>query len=298
MEKWAEDVFASFGDDEAPAPRSNGKGNGQAAVGQKGPENGPKRAGYLNGSNGAYQHRADGTRSPALISRKASIITPEKVDWLWPGRLARGKQTCFAGEPGTGKSQLSISIIAAITTGGDWPCGEGRAPIGNAIILSAEDGAADTIVPRLMAAGADLDRVHIISAVRNPGRGDNRTFNLQTDIELLERKIAEIGEVGIVNIDPVSSYLGKIDSHKNSEVRSVLEPLSEMADRTRVAILSVTIFPRAEPTILKRRCIGLSARSPSLARRVLPSLLSKIPRTQPAVCSCSPKAIWQRRRRA
>jgi hypothetical protein len=95
-----------------------------------------------------------------------------------------------------------------------------------------------------MAAGADLDRVHIISAVRNPGRGGNRPFNLQTDIELLERKIAEIGEVGIVNIDPVSSYLGKIDSHKNSEVRSVLEPLSEMADRTRVAILSVTHFSK------------------------------------------------------
>ena len=284
LEKCVEDVFDSFGDEEAPALHY-GNGNG---------------AGHLNGSkgNGTEKPAYDVSKSPALISRKANLIPPEKVDWLWPGRLARGKQTCFAGEPGTGKSQLSISIIAAITTGGDWPCGEGRAPIGNAIILSAEDGAADTIVPRLMAAGADLDRVHIISAVRNPGRGDNRTFNLQTDIELLERKIAEIGEVGIVNIDPVSSYLGKIDSHKNSEVRSVLEPLSEMADRTRVAILSVTIFPRAEPTILKRRCIGLSARSPSLARRVLPSLLSKIPRTQPAVCSCSPKAIWQRRRRA
>ena len=96
-----------------------------------------------------------------MISRRAASITPEKVDWLWVGRIARGKHTCIAGEPGTGKSQLSIVITAAITTSGGWPCGEGWAPLGNVIILSAEDSAADTIVPRLMAVGADLDRVHI-----------------------------------------------------------------------------------------------------------------------------------------
>jgi RecA-family ATPase len=177
-----------------------------------------------------------------LISIRASNIVPEKVEWLWPGRLARGKHTCIAGEQGTGKSQLSIAIIAAITTGGSWPCGEGQSPIkGNVVILSAEDGAADTIVPRLEAAGADLSRVVIVSAVRLDGNG-RRTFNLQTDIDKLERKISEIGDVALVVIDPVSSYLGKTDSHKNSEVRGVLEPLAEMADRTRVAVLSITHF--------------------------------------------------------
>jgi hypothetical protein len=148
-----------------------------------------------------------------------------------------------AGEPGTGKSQLSVAIIAAITTGGEWPCGEGRSPLGSVIILSAEDGAGDTIVPRLMAAGADLERVHIVSSAHDAkGR---RTISLQTDIELLERKIAEVGDVALVNIDPVSSYLGKTDSHKNSEVRGTLEPLSDMADRTRVAVLTITHFSKS-----------------------------------------------------
>ena len=192
------------------------------------------------------RHKAKGKANgiaSELISSRAGNIAPEKVEWLWPGRLARGKHTCIAGEQGAGKSTLSISIVAAITTGGSWPCGEGRSPIlGNVVILSAEDGAADTIVPRLIAAGADLDRVHIISAVRN-GNG-RRTFNMQTDIELLERKIAEIGDVAMVIIDPVSSYLGKTDSHKNSEVRGVLEPLADMADRTRVAVLSITHFSK------------------------------------------------------
>ena len=83
--------------------------------------------------------------------------------------------------------------------------------------------------------------MEIVSAVRLDGNG-RRTFNLQTDIEKLERKITEIGDVALVVIDPVSSYLGKTDSHKNSEVRGVLEPLAEMADRTRVAVLSITHF--------------------------------------------------------
>ena len=179
----------------------------------------------------------------ALVSRCAAEIPPEKIEWLWPGRLARGKHTCIAGEPGTGKSQLSIAIIAAVTTAGEWPCGEGQAPLGNAIILSAEDGASDTIVPRLLAAGADLSRVHVVSAVHDAN--GRRALNLQHDLDLLEKKIIELGNVALVVVDPVSSYLGATDSHKNSEVRGVLEPLSEMAERTRVAILSVTHFSKA-----------------------------------------------------
>ena len=94
-----------------------------------------------------------------------------------------------------------------------------------------------------MAAGADLSRVHVVSAVRNPG-GTRRALNLQHDLCLLEKEIARIGNVVLVIVDPVSSYLGKADSHKNSEVRGVLEPLSEMAERMRVAILSVTHFSK------------------------------------------------------
>ncbi len=187
--------------------------------------------------------QADGGTT-ALVARCAADIPPEKIEWLWPGRLALGKHTCIAGEPGTGKSQLTLAIVAVVTTAGEWPCGEGRAPLGNVIILSAEDGPSDTIIPRLLAAGADRRRVHIVSAVRNSG-GSRRALNLQHDLDLLERKIAEIGNVVLVVVDPVSSYLGKTDSHKNSEVRGVLEPLSEMAERTRVAILSVTHFSKA-----------------------------------------------------
>ena len=207
------------------------------------------------------ESKANGKGPPsgdALICRCASEIAPERVDWLWPGRIARGKHTCFAGEPGTGKSQLATDIEARITMGAEWPCGEGRAPQGSIIILSAEDGEADTIVPRLLAAGADLGRVHIISAVRIEDKG-RRSFNLRADLDLLERKIVELGDVGLIRIDPISSYLGKTDSHNNAEVRGVLEPIAEMAERMRIAILSITHFSKtgaASTTKALHRFIG------------------------------------------
>jgi putative DNA primase/helicase len=180
-----------------------------------------------------------------LSSRRAADITPRRIDFLWAGRLARGKHTAFAGEPGDGKSQLSIYVAATISRGGEWPCNEGRAPLGNVIIFNAEDGADDTIVPRLIAAGADRERIHIVSAVLLQDGKGRRTFNLQVDLALLEKKIREIGDVALVIIDPISSYMGKTDSHKNSEVRGALEPLSEMAERMKVAVLSITHFSKA-----------------------------------------------------
>jgi putative DNA primase/helicase len=190
--------------------------------------------------NGDARH--DDT-APKLVSTCASEVGLESVQWIWKGRLARGKHTCIAGEPGTGKSQLSMSIAATVTMGGAWPCGEGRSPQGSVLILSAEDGAADTIAPRLHAAEADLGSVHIVSSVMEGE--DRRTFNLQHDLALLEKECERIGDVVLIIVDPVSSYLGKTDSHKNAEVRGVLEPLGEFAERMGVAVLSITHFSKA-----------------------------------------------------
>jgi putative DNA primase/helicase len=201
-------------------------------------------------SKGTNGH--NGAAAKQLTVQRASEIEAQAIEWLWAGRIAIGKQTLIAGEPGLGKSQLTTGLAATVTTGGYWPCDEGRAPLGSVIILSAEDDAADTIVPRLIAAGADLDRVLIVSSVQQRDGHGRRVFNLQADLDLLEAEIAKAGDVRLVIIDPVSSYLGKTDSHKNSDVRGTLEPLGEMAARLRVAVVSVTHFSKGAASAINR----------------------------------------------
>jgi hypothetical protein len=176
----------------------------------------------------------------ALITVSAADIPMEHIEWLWPNRFARGKLGLIGGMPEEGKSQIAIDICARITRTQEWPCGEGTAPLGSCIILSAEDAAADTLVPRLAAAGADRSRVEIAKAVADQ-EGKTRLFSLIEDIDKLERRIREIGNVLLVVIDPLSAYLGikKIDSYRTSDVRAVLAPLSEMAERTKVAVVAI-----------------------------------------------------------
>jgi hypothetical protein len=184
-----------------------------------------------------------------LVTIRAASVTPKRVDAIWTDanggiRLARGEHTIVAGEPGLGKSQITIAMAAAITTGRSWPSGEGCAPLGSVIILAAEDSIEHTIVPRLIAAGANLERVCFVqAAVTEDGKGQ-RMSNFQADIAKLKALIEEIGDVVLVIIDPVTAYMGKIDSHKNTDVRAVLAPLGELAQERHVAIASVTHFTK------------------------------------------------------
>jgi hypothetical protein len=184
-----------------------------------------------------------GQKQARLKSARASTFQLAAVKWLWPNRFAIGKLGILAGLPDEGKGQVLADMAARTTRASEWPCGEGFAPLGNVILLTAEDGIEDTVVPRLLAAGADLDRIEIVSMVVASGNRD-RMFNLGTDLELLREKIAEVGDVKLVLIDPISAYLGtgKIDSFRTTDVRAVLGPLVDLANELGVAFVGIMHF--------------------------------------------------------
>jgi DNA polymerase I-like protein with 3'-5' exonuclease and polymerase domains len=183
-----------------------------------------------------------------LESARASEVKMRAIVWLWSNRFAIGKIGIVAGLPDEGKGQILCYIAARITRGLEWPNGEGRSPQGNVLILSAEEDPQDSLVPRLAAAGADLECIHFINMVRDhdekTGQPRKRMFSLVSDLEKLRRKIVQVGNVVAVLIDPMSAYfgVGQVDSYRDTDVRAVLGPLKDLAEEMRCAIISIMHF--------------------------------------------------------
>jgi hypothetical protein len=170
-------------------------------------------------------------------------VRPERIDWLWPGYLARGKLHVIDGDPGLGKSTLTTDLAARVTTGTSWPDGQPGCPPGGVVLLSAEDGLADTIRPRLDAAGADGERAVALTGVRylDPEAGEvlERMPSLPGDVTRIRYSVEQVG-AALVVIDPLMAYLGgDVNSYRDQDVRRALAPLSAMAEATGAAVILV-----------------------------------------------------------
>ncbi len=173
-----------------------------------------------------------------LIS--GSELTPEPVRWLWHEWLALGKLHILAGAPGQGKTTIAIAFAATITSGGRWPDGS-RCDPGNVLIWSGEDDPADTLLPRLLAAGADRSRCHFVIGTRI--QGEIQSFDPARDMGALELEALRIGGIKLLIVDPVVSAVTG-DSHKNTEVRRALQPLVDLASRLDAAVLGISHFSK------------------------------------------------------
>ncbi|MNV41443.1 hypothetical protein D3C71_1330800 [compost metagenome] len=197
----------------------------------------------------------------------AASIKPVAIRWLWPGWLAKGKLHILAGAGGTGKTTLLLGLVATITTGGLWPDGSRCTEPGNALIWSSEDDPADTLVPRLAAAGADLTRVHIIQGRIN-AQGDADPFDPANDIALLRATAHEIGGVSLLMLDPIVSAV-KGDMHKANDVRRALQGVVDFAEQNLCAVVGISHFAKGGAgSSPADRVIGSQAFS-ALARTVL-----------------------------
>jgi hypothetical protein len=186
---------------------------------------------------------------------KASAIPIKPVHWFWEGRIPCGALSLIAGREGIGKSILGYQLVANVTQG----TLEGRflGKPKSVIVCATEDSWHHTVVPRLMAAGADLDRVHRLDAVTETGLWGS--LSLPRDTRQLEALIRE-NDVALVLLDPLMSRLDRtLDTHKDAEVRQALEPVTAIADRTGAAFIGLIHCNKGRGTDALDRIMGSKA---------------------------------------
>ena len=192
-------------------------------------------------------------------------MTMRRKEWLWEGHLLRGALELLTGQPGLGKSQVQIHYMACATAGLRWPDGTAAIEPTNVIMVTAEDSLDTEVVYRLQAAKADLKRVHILKYIKTDKHAT--AVPARPDLEKLEQATKQIGNVGLICIDPITAYMGgKMNSHKATEVRSQLGPLKALPN---VPISRCRRLRIRRRTPVPRQLITSSAR-----KRLLPLLVS------------------------
>ena len=162
------------------------------------------------------------------IVEPLSQLAATPLNWLWPNRLPTGKLSIFDGDPGLGKSLVTLDLCARITTGRAFPDGSSTIKPSNVIILSGEDSAEDVVAPRLRAFGADLDRVY---QFKKDFLDRSGPFRLPTHTRFLEDALEETRAVLVV-IDPIMAFLdSSVQIASDMSVRRALSPLAALAER-------------------------------------------------------------------
>ena len=162
-----------------------------------------------------------------------------RMEWLWKGHLARGALELTTGLPGCRQVASANPLHGVRERGIAMARWYAAIEPMNVIMVTAEDAIDTQVVPRLSAAGADLNRIHILKYIKIDKQ--QRQFLLAEDLVKLEQAIEQIGNVGLVCLDPITAYMGgKMDSHKATEVRSQLGPLKDFSERTNVALSAIT----------------------------------------------------------
>ena len=193
-----------------------------------------------------------------------ATIKPVPIEWLAPGRLPLGKLVVIAGVGGLGKSTITLDLAARLTRG-EPMFGQAMddpsdvAGPADVLLVAAEDDPADTQLPRLIAAGADIARIRYVKGVTSPG-GKLLPFSL-AHVEELSKCLAANPSIKLVVIDPVAAYVGraKVDDHKNVELTAILSPLAELAAAHAVTMVLVCHLNKSSSASAVNRIMGGSA---------------------------------------
>jgi putative DNA primase/helicase len=193
-------------------------------------------------SSGTFKQSWSSASGPTVQLTCGSNLKPKPISWAWCGWLARGKAHILGGQPGSGKTTIAMRLAATVTKGGRWPDGTCHVGGGNVVIWSGEDDPQDTLVPRLIASGADMDRILFVDDVVEAGK-EQRAFDPAKDIVPLRAAIRAAGGAIMINVDPIVSAVSG-DSHKNGETRRALQPLVDLASDVNAALIGITHFSK------------------------------------------------------
>lgn len=172
----------------------------------------------------------------------ASDVVTVELQWLWDQRIPAGKATLFTGKSDNGKSMCLLDVIARVTTGSDFPDGSKNVYGPRKVLLAAsEDDPADTIVPRLMAAGAKLENVVLVtvSTQRQGAPKSNRMLKLKDDAKLLEAALRQNPGIALVALDPLSSFFGGESLNKDETVRPIMDALTNALRKTGATMIGI-----------------------------------------------------------
>ena len=198
--------------------------------------------------------------------RCGADIEAQAITWLWNGWLPAGKLTILAGSAGTGKTTLALGQAASLTSNGRWPDGKHCKQRGNVLIWSSEDNPDDTLVPRLIASGAEMKRCHFIEGIAE--NGVSVPFDPAQDIGELNKAVERIGGVKLLIIDPIVSAVSG-DMHRANDVRRSLQAVVDFAAMHGCAVIGITHFAKGGAGKAPQdRVIGSQAFG-ALARMVL-----------------------------
>ena len=183
----------------------------------------------------------EGKRRPRLVVQSFADIEAKPIDWLWRGKVSRGTLTALVSEPGLGKSMVTCDLAARVSTGRPMPDGSaGIAGGASVLIANAEDDPERVLKPRLAAAAADVARIGFVRGIddEDGDEAKRRPFMLE-DVAEMSDALGENPDIALVVIDPVGSFFGSGDSHRDNEVRGLMGPLMKLAADHDVAVVVV-----------------------------------------------------------
>jgi len=190
-------------------------------------------------------------------------IEMKELAWLWPGKIPSGKVTIISGKADTGKTLCLIDWTARVTTGRDWPDGSRNESGARRVLLcSDEDDPSDTTAPRLVAAGADLNKVLRLRMTVRPKDSNNEydsVLNVKRDVDTIAKVIVNNPDISLLILDPITSYLGGANLNKDEEIRPLMNKLIALCQKTGLTILALVHSNKRSDVDAVEKVMGASS---------------------------------------